>query len=266
MKRLALVLGMALLTGCNATGSNESGAKQASPQPLAKGSVCSTDSFESTDLTHCIADPARHRIAMALGPKGGAPYRSIMALISHRPKDAPKMAFAMNGGMFGDDGKPIGYYVESSKRLHTLNRAKGGGNFHLLPNGVFYGSGTAWAVASTETFANTVQTRPEFATQSGPMLVIGGKLHPQISEDGQSQFIRNAVGVDEQGRAHFVISEGTLSFGKLARYFRDVLKVQNALFLDGNVSALWDAPSGRIDETVPLGPLIVVENRTKAGK
>jgi uncharacterized protein YigE (DUF2233 family) len=264
MKHLTLALAMALLGGCGSSGGNKSDAERVSPKPLAKGSACTSETFEHAALTHCIADPAQHHIAMALGPKGGDPFRSIMALISHRPKDAPKIAFAMNGGMFGDDGQPIGYYVESSKRLHTLNRAKGGGNFHLLPNGVFYGSGTAWAVATTETFANTVQTRPEFATQSGPMLVIGGKLHPQIAEDGQSQFTRNAVGVDEQGRAHFVISEDSLSFGRLARYFRDVLKVQNALFLDGNVSALWDAPSGRIDETAPLGPLIVVENRTKA--
>ena len=51
-------------------------------------------------------------------------------------------------------------------------------------------------------------------TQSGPMLLIDGKLHPEITDDGPSRTRRNGVGVDRQGRAHFVISEGPVSFGK----------------------------------------------------
>ena len=91
------------------------------------------------------------------------------------------------------------------------------------------------------------------------MLVIGGKLHPEITQDGPSRAIRNGVGVDAQGRAHFVISQTPMSFGKLARFYRDVLKTPNALYLDGSVSALWDPASGRMDGGVPIGPIIVVE-------
>ncbi|MFZ1741945.1 MAG: hypothetical protein WAT93_03780, partial [Pontixanthobacter sp.] len=69
------------------------------------------------------------------------------------------------------------------------------------------------------------------------------------------------VGVDAQGRAHFVISDTPISFGVLARYFRDELKTPNALFLDGNVSSLWDPAGERIDNGAPLGPLIVVEQK-----
>jgi uncharacterized protein YigE (DUF2233 family) len=163
--------------------------------------------------------------------------------------------------MYDEEGEPIGYYVEDGERHHTLNRNAGAGNFHLLPNGVFYGTGGDWHVTTTDDFAEHVTSRPEFATQSGPMLVIDGKLHPAFDEDGQSTKLRNAVGVDAVGRAHFVISEAPLSFGKLARYFRDRLETPNALFLDGSVSALWDPARERIDETVPLGPLIVVEKR-----
>jgi uncharacterized protein YigE (DUF2233 family) len=165
--------------------------------------------------------------------------------------------------MFDEDGKPIGYYVEEFNRAKTLNRATGPGNFHLLPNGVFFGTGEKWSVLSAEQFAGQVKVRPEFGTQSGPMLVIAGKLHPRISQDGESRVIRNAVGVDRQGRAHFVISEEPLSFGKLARYFRDELKTPNALFLDGNVSSLWRPATGRMDAGAPLGPLIVVEERER---
>jgi uncharacterized protein YigE (DUF2233 family) len=252
VKLAALALAVCLLAGCDEP--------QKRPN-VDLTSACHTVSFEGSELTHCIADPAQHRITTALGPQAAPPYRSFRAFAEDRPDEAAQVAFAMNGGMYGEDGRPIGYYVEHGKRLHNLNRGKGGGNFHLLPNGVFFGTGASWAVLSTEEFARDVSKRPEFATQSGPMLVINGKLHPKFDDDGESRNVRNAVGIDDQGRAHFVISEGLLSFGRFARYFRDELKVKNALFLDGNVSALWDAPSGRMDQTVPLGPLIVVKRQ-----
>ena len=228
-------------------------------------SPCEQVTFEDVPLTHCLADPAKQRITTALGPKGGAPYRSFAALALGLGDGAKPVAFAMNGGMFGEGGKPIGYYVENGERLKTLNRADGGGNFHLKPNGVFFGTGAKWQVMDSEAFFKNVGERPSFGTQSGPMLVIAGKLHPQFAEEGPSRLIRNGVGVDAAGRAHFVISQGPISFGKFARYFRDALKTPNALYLDGTVSALWDPAAGHQDATVPLGPLIVVTNVVEKG-
>ena len=103
--------------------------------------------------------------------------------------------------------------------------------------------------------------RPEFGTQSGPMLVIDGKLHPEITQDGPSRLVRNAVGVDARGRAHFVISNAPISFGKLARFYRDELNTPNALFLDGNVSQLWNPATDRLDTGAPIGPIVVVERK-----
>ena len=237
----------------------------AKPSPNASptiASACSRDEFEGVVVTHCIADPARHRITTALSSEGGAPYRSFAAL--EEAVVATTVAFAVNAGMFGEDGKPIGYYVEDSNRLKTLNRADGGGNFHLKPNGVFFGTGAKWQVMASEAFYAKVGDRPAFGTQSGPMLVIDGKLHPEFAEEGPSKLIRNGVGVDAAGRAHFVIADAPVSFGRFARYFRDELKTPNALYLDGSVSALWDPASGRQDARAPLGPLIVVETIAKA--
>lgn len=221
-------------------------------------SPCEAVVFEDAPLTHCIADPALHRIRTMLGDP---PYRSFAAVAAAHAADAPPVAFAMNGGMYDDVGRPIGYYVENGERLHPINRADGPGNFHLKPNGVFFGAGDTWQVLDTDVFYDTIDERPEFATQSGPMLVIQGKLHPQIDPRGTSLKIRNAVGVDGQGRAHFVIAESPVSFGKLARYFRDELETPNALFLDGSVSQLWDPAKSRRDEGAPLGPLILVERK-----
>lgn len=226
------------------------------PSPsVAADSACEKVRFENVVLTHCIADPERHGIATVLGP----PYRSFAGLAEARRENEP--VFAVNGGMFDGEGKPIGYYVEGGNRLKELNTNDGAGNFHMKPNGVFYGTGDEWRIRTAESFLANVGDRPQFGTQSGPMLLIDGELHPEITEDGPSRTIRNGVGIDRQGRAHFVISEGPISFGKLARFFRDVADAPNALYLDGTVSALWDPASDRMDRGAPIGPIIVVERK-----
>ncbi len=221
-------------------------------------SACKPVTFEGVSLTHCIADPAQHRIDMALAPRSGDDFGTLKGWA--RDVDASTIAFAMNGGMYGDDLRAVGYYVSGSDRLSELDTGDGDGNFYLKPNGVFYGTGGEWRILSSDVFLRTVGTRPEFGTQSGPMLVIDGKIHPEITENGPSRQIRNGVGVDGKGIAHFVISEAPLSFGQLARFYRDELKVPNALYLDGNVSSLWDPASGRMDGR-RVGPIIVVTKK-----
>lgn len=259
-----MLTGPMLLAACSSDAAPE---RKALPPPP----PCEGARFEGISFTHCTAVPGRHTIRTILGPAGQAPYRSLSELALDRPKRSRPVAFAMNAGMFDDAGQPIGYYVEAGQKRHALNTRAGWGNFHMLPNGVFYGDASGkWHVRTTDDFAGTMTHRPDFGTQSGPMLVIAGKLHPKIdgkvNQAGRSLKLRNAVGVDAQGRAHFVISDEPVSFGTLARYFRDDLKCPNALFLDGSVSSLWDPEHGRVDGGPPLGPLIVVEKSAKAGR
>lgn len=218
-------------------------------------SACKPVRFEDVVFTHCVADPAEHRVRMVLG----SPFRSLASFSASRSDDAPPVAFAMNAGMYDGEGKPIGYYVEERERLKELNRNEGSGNFHLKPNGVFYGTGGTWRIKTSDEFYSTVGDRPDFGTQSGPMLVIDGDIHPQISEDGPSKRIRNGVGIDADGKAHFAITARPVSFGQFARFFRDVAKTPDALYLDGTVSSLWDPARGRMDTRADLGPLVVVE-------
>lgn len=235
----------------------------ASPAPSASiasevESACRQVIFENTPLTDCIAIPERHRIATALaGPDGN--FRSLSAFAATR--DPKTIAFAVNAGMFDEAGDPIGYFVQAGERTKELNTAEGEGNFHMQPNGVFFGSGDSWEIRTSEDFLDNVSERPDFGTQSGPMLVVGGRLHPEIRDDGPSRTIRNAVGVDARGRAHFVISAAPISFGKLARFYRDELKVKNALYLDGSVSQLWNPATERLDGGAPIGPILVVERK-----
>jgi uncharacterized protein YigE (DUF2233 family) len=162
----------------------------------------------------------------------------------------------MNAGMYDKEQAPVGLYVEDGREMKRVSTADGPGNFHLKPNGVFWVKGDKAGVLDTGHYLRA-KIRPDFATQSGPMLVIDGQIHPKISTDGPSQKIRNGVGVQEDGRvAVFAISEHPVTFGAFARLFRDDLGCRDALFLDGTVSSLYAPNLSRSDISRPLGPLI----------
>ena len=209
--------------------------------------------FEGSRFTLCDAGEGRLEL-VAAGPND-APVRRLADLELNLGDRADSVAFAMNAGMYDQDGRPIGLAIAGGIQVHAINRRKGGGNFHLMPNGVFQvrKDGRAEIVVSDQ-WKPSADVR--IATQSGPMLVIGGKLHPAFDADGLSKNFRNGVGV-ASGKATFVISDDPVSFGKFARLFRDRLKTPDALFFDGAVSALWDPANGRRDVTKPLGPMIV---------
>lgn len=264
MKRV-LVLAAAVLAGVGAYWTWDKGepAKPAATATPVPPSDCNTVTFEGQRFTECIAVPGKHRIGMKITGENGVIYRSFANLA--RELDLDQVAFAMNGGMYDVTSQPIGYYVENGKRLAKLNTRSASGNFYMKPNGVFFGAaGGNWQVMTSDDFAATVTKRPEFGTQSGPMLLIKGQLHPDIAPSGTSLKLRNGVGVDAAGRAHFVIADEPVSFGALARLMRDHAKVSDALFLDGTVSALWHPAIGRMDARYPLGPLIVVTTARKS--
>ncbi|HEX8225815.1 MAG TPA: phosphodiester glycosidase family protein [Allosphingosinicella sp.] len=186
------------------------------------------------------------------------PLRSFEALEARLGGDARALRFAMNAGMYDEQGRPIGLYVENAVQRRRLNLRAGPGNFHLLPNGVFAVDDRGRvSVTPSRLFARTTRAA-RWATQSGPMLLIGGKLHPRFDADGPSRLVRNGVGVAGSRTAWFAISEEGVSFGRFARLFRDELGCTDALYLDGTVSSLWDPGAGRRDAYSSLGPMIAV--------
>jgi uncharacterized protein YigE (DUF2233 family) len=221
--------------------------------------ACEQRTFEDTAFTACRYDRRRDEIILFLDGSHG-PLRSFAALDQQLGPRVQRLRFAMNAGMYGEDGYPIGLYVEDGRGRHLINRQRGPGNFHLLPNGVFTVAADG-RVAVMPSASYDPTSLPRWATQSGPMLVIDGRLHPAIQDNGPSLHVRNGVGVDSADTAWFVISDDAVSFGRMARFFRDVLHCPNALYLDGSVSSLWDRPAGRRDTNSQLGPLVAVFER-----
>jgi uncharacterized protein YigE (DUF2233 family) len=252
--KTALLAGLLLGAGCR---DGENGGNRAfDPAALQEAAPCEGRSFEGSRFTVCSFDARRDTLRLVLNGPDGKPLRSFPALEGALGAEARQVRFAMNAGMYDEEGDPIGLFVQNGDTVKRLNTNKGPGNFHLLPNGVF-----AVDKEGRVSVTATPKAKPEaaaWATQSGPMLVIGGKLHPKFDADGPSRLIRNGVGVKDPRTAFFVISEDAVSFGRFARFFRDALGCPDALFLDGTVSSLWHPAAGRQDGYAGLGPMLVV--------
>ncbi len=224
----------------------------------AKTGACTPLRFRSNNYTVCRFDVQRDRIDLFWQAENGTPFGSFGALRRQLASNGQKLAFAMNAGMYDDKLAPIGLYVEAGKQLKAANTRNGPGNFHLKPNGIFYMARGKVGVMETGQFAK-LGIRPRIATQSGPMLVINGKLHARFLVNSTSRKRRNGVGVKDDGQvAIFVISEDFVTFHEFASLFRDHLKTPNALFFDGTISSLFAPELNRSDWGRPMGPIIGV--------
>lgn len=158
----------------------------------------------------------------------------LKALVESKNK---KLLFAMNGGMYMQNQHPLGLFIQDKKTVTPLNISSGTGNFYLNPNGVFYTTVDHKAVV-----CKTAEFKPsrsiQFATQSGPMLVIDGEIHPAFKQGSENLNIRNGVGVLPDGKVLFAISKGEINFYDFAQFFKDK-GCQNALYLDGFVSRAY---------------------------
>ncbi|MDE2182466.1 MAG: phosphodiester glycosidase family protein [Alphaproteobacteria bacterium] len=234
----------------------------AAPPPAeTSGNVCSVRKFEGNRFTVCDFDSHTAELQIAVTGRDGAALRSFARLAASLGPRARKVLFAMNAGMFGTNGAPIGLYIENGRLRHRLNTRDGSGNFYLTPNGVF--SLDAHGRVRIDTTEQFAAKKPAvlWASQSGPMLLTDGGRNPHISPDGPSKNIRNGVGVLDSRRAAFVISEEPVSFGQFERFFADVLQCRDALYFDGVVSSAWIPAEDRRDDRAPLGPTIVVLKR-----
>ena len=218
---------------------------------------CRAVSFQGQDFTVCEYE-AGADIQTYLYDDNGQPFGHFSALRDALDDNDLTLTFAMNGGMYHSDRRPVGLYIEDGKALARLHNKPGPGNFSMLPNGVFFIADETAQVLSSDQYLAAAPS-PDFATQSGPMLVISGALHPRFKAGSTSRRVRNGVGIrDSDGAVIFVISESAVNFHDFASLFRDELGCDNALYLDGVVSKLYAPDLPRHDLGLPMGPMIGV--------
>lgn len=225
----------------------------------AEGVLCEHLDHDGARYAVCTVDlSADLRLFLADGE--GVPYGSFRTLADDLAARGERLLFAANAGMYDDDQFPVGLYVEGGRRLKAANTRDGYGNFHMKPNGIFFWSGATGGVMETSRF---LREKPEaaFATQSGPMLVIGGRLHPRFLADSTSRKIRNGVGMRDARTAVFALSEQPVTFHAFATLFRDRLGCADALFLDGTISSFYAPDIGLRGSGYPLGPIVALVGR-----
>jgi uncharacterized protein YigE (DUF2233 family) len=201
-----------------------------------------------------IADPRKQDIQLYWKDENGQLLKSIQNLKDHLQHKNRKLVFAMNGGMFMTNNAPLGLFIQQQRVVTALNTASGEGNFYLKPNGVFFIASTGKAgVCTSGEFTNNGKVR--WATQSGPMLLINGAIHPAFKEGSTNLNIRNGVGILPDNRIVFAMSNGEINFYDFAMFFKD-MGCKNALYLDGFVSRMYLPEKGQLQTDGDFGVII----------
>ena len=175
-----------------------------------------------------------------------------------------------NAGMFTPSYEPEGLYIEeNSLKKYPLDVGdqKSNLNFYLRPNGVFYiNAKNIPHIDSTQEFRRLQRLgklKIKLATQSGPMLVINGRIHPAFLKGSFNQKIRSGVGILHTKKIVFAATLDGSNFYDFAVFFRDVLNCKNALFLDGAISKMYLHDIDSTETGGQFGPVISVSRKGK---
>lgn len=205
---------------------------------LAAGTGAVIHRDTSTDrIVSYVVVPKEQDVQFYWKDDKGEIFKSIQRLKDHLDQKHNKLVFAMNGGMFKADNSPQGLFIQQQTTVTPLDTASGSGNFYLEPNGVFYITVDKNAVVcQTSDFVDN--GRIAFATQSGPMLLINGAVHPAFKKGSSNLNIRNGVGVLPNHKLLFAMSKEPINFYDFADFFKQA-GCENALYLDGFVSRTY---------------------------
>ena len=178
----------------------------------------------------------------------GRPLGGFEGLRRQLSVEGHGIAFAKNAGIYARGPKPCGLTICEGRELVPINLQPGEGNFFLKPNGIFFvDPATGAGVMETVEFAHS-GLRPRLATQSGPLILRKGAIHPGFNADSPNKRQRSAVGVrTRDGQVIFALSDredrvkGRVTFHHLARFFLH-LGCGEALYLDGDISEMLVDP------------------------
>jgi uncharacterized protein YigE (DUF2233 family) len=224
--------------------------------------LCRTASGAGGDYIVCDVDLDRHALRLLAEDGEGKPFETFARAREALAAAGSTLELAMNAGMYHEDRRPVGLAVQDGREIAPVNTSDGrNANFTLKPNGIFFVENGRAAVMETGRYLAGGHA-PELATQSGPMLLVEGELHPRFIENSPSRYVRNGVCASQDGRTvHLVLSRRAVNFWDFALFFRDTLGCRDALFFDGQVSSLFYPAAGVDYRRDRLGPMLAVTAR-----
>ena len=212
-------------------------------KPLETGGSYASTTYKNVRYGIYQADPAQ--VSLHWKTADGSAYANLATLKRSLEQSGARVAFLMNAGIYSENDTPAGLWIERGQTLVPLNRKNGKGNFHIQPNGVFYIE-RGKARIQTSAAYHIGGHHPDWALQSGPLLLLDGKPNPRFVKNLSSPHKRNAVCTTADNRLYFILTEDYdlgsewPSFHRFAEALQH-LGCHDALYLDGTLSG-WYIP------------------------
>jgi len=213
---------------------------------------------EDIFLTYEV-NPRKQDLELFWKDDKGQTLKSIQNLKNWLERKNKTLLFAMNAGMYKVDNTSLGLFIQDQKIITPLNTRAATGNFYWKPNGIFYiDTENNAAICKTENFINNGKVK--YATQSGPMLVFDGKIHPEFKQGSTNLNIRNGVGILPNNNVVFVMSKKEVNLYDFAKYFKE-LGCKNALSFDGFVCRTYLPEKNWIQTDGNFGVIVGVSTK-----
>ncbi len=178
-------------------------------------------------------DPKQYHLHLAFAQDQHLVNSSVKAL-----SESQRALIGINGGFFAPDYSPIGLRLTRGKLRSPLKAISWWGIFYLQ-NGDAH-------ISSQSQFRPNANI--EFAIQSGPRLLINGRI-PKL-KPGVAQ--RTALGITRQGKIVIMVTQNyPMTTQELAQTLRDHLECTDALNLDGGSSTQLYAKIGEFNLLIP---------------
>jgi len=215
-----------------------------------------------------IVNPKKDNINIHLFNRNNENYFTLDAVKSYLLSQKQEPLMITNAGMYTPKFEPEGLYIEDGGQnyfaLDTLKNISNA-NFYLYPNGVFYlDSNNTPNILTTDNFRKAnfgKRSELKLATQSGPMLVVDGELHPKFTKGSVNKKIRSGVGILGQYYVIFAVTINESNFYDFGIFFKDMARCKNALFLDGAISDMYIQNIDTLVSSIKYGPIISVTKR-----
>lgn len=196
-------------------------------------------SYRNTEYYSFIFDTRTHDIDFMLKDNKGSSISTLDNAVKYAASKDEDIVFATNAGMFHEDRTPVGLFISDSKIIQPINTEDGNGNFFLKPNGIFFMEKNGKLGVKETTKFEKSAIHPKYATQSGPLLLENGKIHPAFNEGSTNLRVRSGVGIISQYQAVFLLSKTEVNYFDFSMTFKEKFKCKDALFLDGVISEVF---------------------------